>query len=154
LSWNEATVRFTVSRDGLVSGATIIKSTGSKEFDQEALRATEGAKLGPLPEGAPANVTCEFTFNYNYTTHVKLDDRSNERGSSPGEAPAGPPSRYVFLRSITWGFAVICSFAIMFCLTMSFFITCVWLLFQKLRLWLTGLIGRRPAKEAGEESQQ
>ncbi|MBS1990053.1 MAG: TonB C-terminal domain-containing protein [Cyanobacteria bacterium SZAS LIN-3] len=59
-------VKFTVGRDGEISHARVLHSSGDKDQDQAALDAlTDLGRAEPLPAGSPPAVEIEFTFDYN-----------------------------------------------------------------------------------------
>ncbi len=52
-----AIVKFTIQRDGTITGAEVEKSSGYTALDIAALRAVVGARqLPPLPAGVPESV--------------------------------------------------------------------------------------------------
>lgn len=60
------TVQFKVYRDGSVSDASIVCSSGLASADAAALKAITGAgKFAPLPAGSPPEIDIQFTFDYN-----------------------------------------------------------------------------------------
>ncbi len=57
---------FQVNRDGSIAKLRLSQSTGSDDADKAALKAVEkSAPFEVLPEGAPATVDIEFSFDYN-----------------------------------------------------------------------------------------
>lgn len=101
LGWNSSTVRFHIAHDGTISGAKIVKSTGDKEFDVQALMATRGVNIGELPTGAPDSVDVEFTFDWNFgnshnqsnsTSNRAADDVASESTNLTGLQPSNMPA--------------------------------------------------------------
>ena len=58
-------VVFKVHKDGHVTNSRILKSSGLQLVDAAALQAVaNAAPFRPLPDGAPKDVSVEFTFDY------------------------------------------------------------------------------------------
>lgn len=65
---------FTVRKDGTVRAMRIIQSGGA-EADAAALKAIQDCgNFDALPEGAPATVDIEFTFDYKYYGALKPEE--------------------------------------------------------------------------------
>ncbi len=65
---------FTVRKDGTVRAMRIIQSGGA-EADAAALKAIQDCgDFDALPEGAPATVDIEFTFDYKYYGAIKPEE--------------------------------------------------------------------------------
>jgi TonB family protein len=58
-------VQFKIYKDGSVDNLRIVTTSGVQLADEAALNAVRHATLQPLPEGAPASVDVQFTFDYN-----------------------------------------------------------------------------------------
>jgi len=59
-------IEFTVERDGSLSEARIVKSSGTAVLDRAALNALQGSRFLPLPaDFAPPRVTMQAIFFYN-----------------------------------------------------------------------------------------
>ena len=60
------TVIFKVGQNGELSNLHLDRSSGSAAADAAALKAVgNAAPFRPLPEGSPASVDIQFTFDYN-----------------------------------------------------------------------------------------
>ncbi len=56
---------FSILRDGRITEAELIESSGSAEIDKSALQALKDASpLAPLPKGAPKHVQIRYQFDY------------------------------------------------------------------------------------------
>lgn len=56
---------FSILRDGRITEAELVESSGSAEIDKSALQALKDASpLAPLPKGAPKHVQIRYQFDY------------------------------------------------------------------------------------------
>jgi TonB family protein len=56
---------FSILRDGRITEAELIESSGSAEIDKSAMQALKDASpLAPLPKGAPKHVQIRYQFDY------------------------------------------------------------------------------------------
>jgi TonB family protein len=56
---------FSIQRDGRITEAELIESSGSAEIDKSAMQALKDASpLAPLPKGAPKHVQIRYQFDY------------------------------------------------------------------------------------------
>jgi TonB family protein len=64
---SKSMAQFKVARNGDVSYIQITQSGASEAYDRAAMDAIRNASkgFGPLPEGSPATVDIQFTFDYN-----------------------------------------------------------------------------------------
>ncbi len=61
----KAVAVFSILRDGRITEAELVESSGSAEVDKSALQALKDASpLAPLPKGAPKHVQIRFQFDY------------------------------------------------------------------------------------------
>lgn len=58
----QVVVFFTLSRKGAVTALRVIKSSGSKEYDDKAMEAIRKASIPPFPQSAPPSADFQFTF--------------------------------------------------------------------------------------------
>ena len=63
---------FKITRDGEMKDLKVNQPSGVSLVDSEAIEAvTKAAPFDRLPEGAPAEVAIQFTFNYNVLNQGK-----------------------------------------------------------------------------------
>ena len=56
---------FSILRDGRITEAELVESSGSAEIDKSAMQALKDASpLAPLPKGAPKHVQIRYQFDY------------------------------------------------------------------------------------------
>jgi TonB family protein len=90
----QVVVLFKIDKAGQLSKLRLSRSSGVGIADQAALKAVEDAShsFKPLPEGAPADVDIEFTFDYNVFNTPKRDFSAEAAAITDTDSDSGSDS--------------------------------------------------------------
>lgn len=96
-------VLFTLDFSGRVTKLKVEKSSGSRTADEAALRAVKlGAPFKPLPEGSPAKMTWQYTFDAtggralpdaSPSTDKEASQSTESTGKKPPAAATAPDAK-------------------------------------------------------------